>query len=127
MTQKSDKEYDKERLNEYYKENVIFLNKAILGISSLALPLIFNAVPEANGFCEKILLFSLAVGFILVIIFEIIASEYAKMGCDKALDNNKEHKADFESADKFDWWKRFIFKLSLVLIAATFFLKMFEI
>lgn len=111
----------KKILVELYKENQAFLNKAIFGVATLAMPLLFQVLHDEKVlFGPKVLLWLSLFGFFLVITFQIFSLKAARDGCDKSLEGNA---ADTECGEKLfnrarrlDKWRERFFVLSFFLI-----------
>lgn len=116
------KEEYRNLLIELYKENVKFLNKLILGISSLAFPFLFDVLSIDNlKLTSKIYLIIALFGFCFVIALQIISITTARDGCDNALSKDKVKQTDantqFEKAKKFDECQIYFFVFSTFLTA----------
>lgn len=125
MSDDSRKEYN-QLMMELYKENQGFLNKAIFGISTLAIPFLFEALKTNDvGFIPELILGSSLIGFLGVIAFQIVSLKKARDGCDKSLEHNETAVEDgerlFNQARFYDIWRERIFILSLLLIVIALF------
>lgn len=110
----------KKLLLELYKENQNFLNKLILGISSLAIPLLYKSALEISDKCTAILLSFALVAFLIVIILQMLSLVYARDGCDDCMSNNQEKKENgtllLNKAKGIDAWRNFLFITALAFI-----------
>ncbi len=125
MSDDSRKEYN-QLMMELYKENQGFLNKAIFGISTLAIPFLFEALKTNDvGFIPELILGGSLIGFFGVIAFQIVSLKKARDGCDKSLEHNETAVEDgerlFNQARLYDIWRERIFILSLLLIVIALF------
>ncbi len=110
----------KSLLLDSYKENQNFLNKLILSVSALAIPLLFEQIrASVNDIVSGLLVCSL-VGFIVVVLVQIYSLKIARDGCDKSLSSNSD---DLHSgsglllrAKRIDLWRDRSFVAALVLI-----------
>lgn len=114
----------KKLLEELYKENQSFLNKAIFGVSTLAVPFLFQVLQDDKVFFwPKILLWLSLLGFFSVIILQTFSLKSARDGCDKSLENNhadaKTGERLFLRARLLDKWREGIFIFSLFLIVGA--------
>jgi hypothetical protein len=125
MSDDSRKEYN-QLMMELYKENQGFLNKAIFGISTLAIPFLFEALKTNDvGFIPELILGGSLIGFFGVIALQIVSLKKARDGCDKSLEHNETAVEDgerlFNQARFYDIWRERIFILSLLLIVIALF------
>lgn len=89
MSDDSRKEYN-QLMMELYKENQGFLNKAIFGISTLAIPFLFDALKDDKiGFIPGLILGGSLIGFFAVISLQILSLKKARDGCDKSLERQE--------------------------------------
>lgn len=119
------KEYN-QLMMELYKENQGFLNKAIFGISTLAIPFLFDALKDDKiGFIPGLILGGSLIGFFAVISLQILSLKKARDGCDKSLERQETAIEDgelyFNQARSYDIWRERIFILSLLLIVIALF------
>lgn len=124
-------------LNEHYKGNQAFIDKAIFTLSSAAIPALITFAEKlnfSNLFVSVFYIISVVL-FILVIIFQIIACKIAKEGCDRGMEviddedeielKKKEEKRDSEScklfqmADFLDNCTIIFFIIAIVLTFST--------
>jgi|GEM_PF-6441827 len=120
-----------ELMLELYKENQSFLNKAIFGVSTLAIPFLFNALNEDNHslLVSIILCLSLS-GFFTVIMFQIKSLKAARNGCDESMQQNdsavENGEVLFNKARLLDIWRERFFIGSLGLIVMALFTGVIE-
>lgn len=116
---------------ELYKENQSFLNKAIFGVSSLSIPLIFNALNTNNISIDVavILGFSLSLLF-LVITFQILSLRIAIDGCDKSMGEGKNAVGEgallFDRARMLNTCRDIFFLVALALMVVALFVGVVE-
>lgn len=130
MSDDSRKEYN-QLMMELYKENQSFLNKAIFGISTLAIPFLFEALKTNNvSFIPELFLGASLLGFFAVISFQILSLKTARDGCDKSLENKETAVEDgeclFNKARFYDIWRERIFIFSLALIVIGLFISIIQ-
>jgi fucose permease len=114
-------------LLELYKENQTFLNKLIISISTVAIPLIFKAIDGENIKIVSWFFIAGLVFFIGVIFTQIYGLKTAQKGCDKSLSSDvDEQRAGsklFEKARFFDNIRDVSFMIALILIACAITIK----
>lgn len=103
-----------ELMMELYKENQNFLNKAIFGISTLAIPFLFNTLSaNEQSFTVSVLLVISLILFLGVIFFQILSLKSARDGCDKSLEITESSVEDgevlFNKARALDVWREWLF------------------
>lgn len=113
-------------LIELYKGNQEFIDKAIFTFASVAIPMLITFSEKLNLFYSKTfyLFFISLISFILVVALQIIASLFAKQGCDLNLGNEEEkNKANtyFDIADKIDSTVIIMFILAIIITFGTVF------
>lgn len=112
-------------LLELYRQNQDFLNKAILAISSLAIPFLFTGAANPDiSFYSKIIFTTSLLGFFVVVFLQILSLKNARDGCDNALSSDqnireKSHK-QFKNARTLDIGRERVFLLSLFLLIPAF-------
>lgn len=117
----------KELLLELYKENQAFLNKLILSLSTVAIPLLFKGVLEETSKCiSYVFIIALAL-FIGVILIQLFGLRVAREGCDKSLSSESEDVTEglklFKKAKKCDTIRDFMFSVALVSVGIAFIVK----
>jgi|APGre2960657505_1045072.scaffolds.fasta_scaffold181530_1 hypothetical protein len=125
--EQKEKEYQT-LLQDLYKENQNFLNKAIFGVSSLAIPFLFEVLSQKKDFINSSILLGISlIGFCLVIFMQISSLKNARDGCDKSIkiESREDGNKLFELARKKDIWRERIFIFSLFLTAFTLLLTKF--
>ena len=116
MTQNEQEKY-KELLMELYKENQSFLNKAIFGFSTLAIPFLFNALITYKQEVFVTIFTAISIGsFLIVIILQVFSLKYARKGCDKSMDSNDDGEPLFKTARKIDVARELFFILGIIAI-----------
>ncbi len=117
-----------ELMLDFYKENQNFLNKVILSVSSLAIPLLFTALSGGSfSGCAALFLILSFFGFILAILLEVISLNIARTGCDKSMSEETEGEGWrlFVWVRRLDVWRDLIFVLSFVFVAVSLSLKLY--
>lgn len=130
MSDKKREEYN-ELMMELYKENQSFLNKAIFGISTLAIPFLFNALsPNDHSFIVSLLLAFSLVLFLGVILFQILSLKSARDGCDKSMETEVTSVEDgetlFNKARTLDIWREWLFIGGICVITISMFTGIIE-
>ena len=111
---------------ELYKENQSFLNKAIFGISTLAIPFLFNALSSnEHSFSVSLLLAFSLVLFLGVILLQILSLKSARDGCDKSMETTKSAvevgEILFNKARTLDIWREWLFIGGICVITISMF------
>jgi len=115
-------------LTELYKENQGFLNKAVFGVSTLAIPFLFDVLSKkSEDFCSACLLIISLFGFCGVILLQVSSLRNARDGCDKSLEGKskfqKQGEKLFNKARIQDKWRERVFAFSLILTASALVIK----
>lgn len=123
------KEY-KDLLLDLYKENQSFLNKLILGVSSLAIPLLYKSALEISDTYTALFLSFSLFAFLIVIILQIWSLLCARDGCDDSMSNDQEKQKNgtvlLNKAKSIDTWRNAFFILALSLIIISLIINIFN-
>lgn len=123
------KEY-KDLLLDLYKENQSFLNKLILGVSSLAIPLLYKSALEISDTYTALSLSFSLFAFLIVIILQIWSLLCARDGCDDSMSNDQEKQKNgtvlLNKAKSIDTWRNAFFILALSLIIISLIINIFN-
>ncbi|MCY4523785.1 MAG: hypothetical protein OXB84_03505 [Halobacteriovoraceae bacterium] len=106
----------------YHRENQVFLNKIIIGISSIAIPVlpnIFFQLTNSSTIIKIFIMISL-IGFFITICFQITSIVFATKGCDQGLssqNNNSEKGWELiNDAKKMDIYRNIVFAFSMLFM-----------
>lgn len=104
------------------------MNKAILGVSTLAIPFLFEVLSKkSDDFHSSCLLIISLFGFCGVILLQVSSLRNARDGCDKSLEKElnftQEGEKLFNKARIQDKWRERLFAFSLILTASTLVIK----
>ncbi len=107
----------KSELRQLYKENTVFLEKAIFAASSIFIPLLFNVLVSDRLPKEaaEYITYSLC-GFSAVLILQTISFRLGKEGCDIYERNIDRGEVYFTIVNILDWIKDAVVILSLVSV-----------
>ena len=126
-----EKQKRKDELVKFYRENQNFLNKIIIGGSSIAIPLLLSTlrggvIPFNSSRCSNSILGLCLFAFFSIITLQVIAARKASDGCELLLSEDEKKIEDgdkkCETARTLDIWSEWIFVASIFITTLTIFI-----